>query len=223
MTEAKWLACKLPLLMLAYLCEHFGTARRKEGRRKLRLFACACCRHVWDKLTEDRDRQIVLLSEDFADGGTSIEELERARQVCLDRPGFLYPAIRAAIATANPQPRAAATEVMSGVCSAIASHGVGYNERWRAETEALAAVVREIFGNPFRPIQSERSWQTANDGAVIRVAQSIYDSRNFADLPILIDALQDAGCDDPMILDHLRSPGLHFRGCWALDRVLAKE
>src|SRR5438128_277003 len=130
MTEAEWLACRSPGGMLTYLREHFGIARRKDGRRKLRLFACACCRRVWHKLTEDRDRRVVLLSEDFADARASAEELESARRRCLDRTGHVHPAVRAAIATADPQPRTAAKEVMFGVCSAVASHGVGYNERW---------------------------------------------------------------------------------------------
>jgi hypothetical protein len=221
-TEAEWLTCKSPGEMLTSICDNFGAARRKSGRRKLRLFACACCRHVWHKLTEDRDRQIVLLSEDFADGKVSPVDLAGARKHCLDRPGYIYPAIRAAIATTNPQPRTAANEVMFGVCSAIASHGAGYHERWHAEVEALAEVVREVFGNPFHPIRSERCWRTANDGAVVRLAQSIYDTRNFVELPILLDALEDAGCNDAAILGHLRGPGAHVRGCWAVDLLTGR-
>src|SRR5690349_18546496 len=124
--------------MLAYLCEHYGGARRKGGRRKLRLLACACCRRVWHKLAEDRDRQLVLLSEGFADGTVTAKKLEPARRRCLDRTGHIFSEVRAAIATADPQPRKAVKEVLFGVCSAVASHGAGYPERWQAEGEALA-------------------------------------------------------------------------------------
>jgi uncharacterized membrane protein len=223
MTEEEWLACRAPKAMLAFLCDHSGTARRKQGRRKLRLLACACCRRVWHKLTEDRDRRMVLLSEDFADGAASPQELGAARQLSLDRPGHIFPAVRAAIATADPQPRAAVNEAMFGVCSAVASHGAGYGERWQAEAEALAEVVRELFGNPFRAARCERRWLTANDGAARRVAQAAYDSRDLADLPVVADALEEAGCDERALLGHLRSPGPHVRGCWALDLVLGKS
>ncbi len=223
MTEAEWLTCRSPGTMLAHLCDHGGAARRKEGRRKLRLFACACCRLVWDRLTEDRDRQIVRLSEDFADGKGAPEELWQARRLCLYRPGHIPPSVRAALSSTDPQPRKAARETMYLVCCAVASHGLGYHERWQATSAAIADVLREVFGNPFRPVRGEKSWRTANDGAVVRLAQSIYDTRNVAELPVLLDALEDAGCADPTLLDHLRAPGPHPRGCWALDAVLARS
>jgi hypothetical protein len=219
MTEEEWLACKSPGGMLTYLREQSGVARRKGGRRTLRLFACACCRRVWHKLAEDRDRRVVLLSEAFADGMASAEELESARRRCLDRTGRVYPAVRAAIAAADPQPRAAAKAVTFGVCGAIASHGVGYDERWKAEAEAMAGIVREVFGNPFRPAVLDPAWRTPG---VAAVAHAIYEERSFDQLPILADALEDARCDDEAILGHCRGPGPHVRGCWALDLILAK-
>jgi hypothetical protein len=58
---------------------------------------------------------------------------------------------------------------------------------------------------------------------VVSLAWGIYDDRAFDRMPILADALQDAGCDDEQILDHCRGPGRHLRGCWVVDLVLAKE
>jgi hypothetical protein len=66
-------------------------------------------------------------------------------------------------------------------------------------------------------------WLVHLDGASARLARSLYDDRQFDDLPILGDALEEAGCDDEYLLGHLRRRGGHFRGCWALDLLLAKQ
>ena len=77
-----------------------------------------------------------------------------------------------------------------------------------------------MFGNPFRPVTFAPKWRT---DTAIALAQTMYDARDFAALPILADALQDAGCDDSDILDHCRGPGPHVRGCWVVDVVLGME
>jgi hypothetical protein len=77
-----------------------------------------------------------------------------------------------------------------------------------------------MFGDPFRSIAVDPSWRTSN---VMRLAVSIYSDRAFVQFPILADALEDAGCTDADILNHLRQPGEHVRGCWALDLVLGKS
>jgi hypothetical protein len=223
MTEQKWLASQSTGAMVKHLCETCGAARRKNGRRKLRLLACACCRRVWDRLKEERDRDMLLVGEKLADGLVTAEEVEAARQRCLDRTEYIWPAIRAAIATTEPQPRTAVKEVMFNVCMAVASHGQGYPERWTAESTAHADVVREIFGNPFHPVRIDLAWRRWNDGMVVRIARAIYDERAFDRMPILADALEDAGCTDESILSHCRGPGPHYRGCFLLDALLDKE
>jgi hypothetical protein len=80
-------------------------------------------------------------------------------------------------------------------------------------------LVRDIFGNPFRPVSIDAAWYTTT---VVRLAQAIYDERTFERLPILADALEEAGCDDLDILTHLRGPGPHVRGRWAVDLILGK-
>ena len=87
----------------------------------------------------------------------------------------------------------------------------------------LSATMRDIFGNLFRPVQVHTSWLVWNDGAIPKMAQSIYDYRAFDRLPLLADALEDAGCDDADILSHCRTPGEHVRGCWVVDLVLGKS
>jgi hypothetical protein len=84
----------------------------------------------------------------------------------------------------------------------------------------LARLVRDIFGNPFRPVAFSPQWRT---DTALSLARQMYDSRDFSAMPILADALEEAGCDSEDILSHCRGPGPHIRGCWAVDFILAKE
>jgi hypothetical protein len=92
----------------------------------------------------------------------------------------------------------------------------------QAERGALADLLREIFGNPFRPVVADPAWIAWQNGVIHTMADEIYTQRSYALLPILADALEDAGCTDAALLDHCREPGEHVRGCWALDLVLGK-
>jgi hypothetical protein len=85
---------------------------------------------------------------------------------------------------------------------------------------AVATLIRCVFGNPFRPVTLDPQWRTST---VVDLARGIYDDRAFDRMPILADALQDAGCDSADALDHCRGPGPHVRGCWVVDLVLGKE
>src|SRR5262249_39772461 len=91
----------------------------------------------------------------------------------------------------------------------------------RAEAAALARLLRDVVGNPFRPPRVDPAWLAA--GVAVPLAEAIYDERAFDRLPILADALGDAGCSDAERLAHLRSRGPHVRGCWAVDLVLSKQ
>src|SRR5262249_48731329 len=122
----------------------------------------------------------------------------------------------------HPQPAwefALAVTLMPRVVQATAAHG--------PEDRAQAALGRDIFGNPLRPGAAAPVWRTAT---VISLAQAAYNERlmpsvhlNPARLAILADALEEAGCTEQAILDHLRSPGPHVRGCWPVDHILGKE
>jgi hypothetical protein len=94
---------------------------------------------------------------------------------------------------------------------------------WQERQRLHAELVREVFGNPFRKAKIKWAWLACNDGIVAKLAQAIEEERAFDRLPILADALEDAGCTDADLLDHLRSPGSHVRGCWALDLILGKQ
>jgi hypothetical protein len=105
---------------------------------------------------------------------------------------------------------------------------VGEIEKWsRALSSELSkaffaqsGLFRDIFGNPFRPITLDPIWLTST---VVALASGIYAERAFDRMPILADALQDAGCDNEDILSHCRQPGGHWRGCWVVDLLLGKS
>ncbi|MBA4062310.1 MAG: hypothetical protein C0501_01125 [Isosphaera sp.] len=91
--------------------------------------------------------------------------------------------------------------------------------------EAVAAeqagVLREVLGNPFRPAAFDPAWRT---DTAVSLAAGMYEGRDFAAMPILADALQDAGCDHDDVLSHCREAGrAHVRGCWVVDLVLGRE
>jgi hypothetical protein len=99
-----------------------------------------------------------------------------------------------------------------------------FQDAKRAHEKKLCALIRDIFGNPYRkPPVLDRSWLAWNGGTIPKLAQTMYASKRFHDLPILGDALEEAGCTDEAVLAHCRGPGPHVRGCWVVDWILEKE
>jgi hypothetical protein len=210
MTESEWMAC-----------DHVGSlmvARRgwKRTTRKLRLLVCGYFRRIWH-LPSDAGRSAIEVAERHADGWATNDELTTIRPD-LDRKtptniadiGIHY------AAAPNRIFRNWATTALVHAARAVAEMGPDRI----AEELAQCHLARDIFGNPFRPVTLDRSWLTPT---VLALARSIYDERAFNRMPMLADALEDAGCTDPTILDHLRGPGPHVRGCFALDFVLGKS
>ena len=228
MNEAEWLACTDPDRMLFYL-------RGKVSDRKLRLFAAACCRLIWPLLTDERSQRAVEIAERYADGRATPRERASAGKRALDaaprRGGpaawAAYWAVSRSAADTVWNVAAAATEAASraavgdariGRADEVAAWDVGR----AAGSREQAALLRDIVGNPFRPAAVERSWLAWNDGAVRKIAQTIYNEGRFGDLPLLADALEDAGCTDADVLTHCRTPGEHVRGCFAVDLLTGK-
>jgi hypothetical protein len=114
------------------------------------------------------------------------------------------------------QRRASPLEYVEGVLEVITDSKVKPTRTLRR----IAALLRDIFGNPFRPVAFDPAWRTPT---AVALAQQMYESRDFSAMPILADALQDAGCDCDDILAHCRGTGPHVRGCWVVDAVLGKE
>jgi hypothetical protein len=100
-------------------------------------------------------------------------------------------------------------------------HEESRSNRYFRESERMeqAEILREIVENPFLKWTFEPSWRTST---VLDVAATIYERKSFDQLPILADALQDAGCDAEELLNHLRAEVPHYKGCWAMDWVLGK-
>jgi hypothetical protein len=187
------------------------------SRRKLRLFACACCRAIWDLMTCERDRQLVEASEAYADGTIRRKVLmERRKQAHREESDLAH---WAAMSAARPE--VSATWVAYLAADARDRPGIhhGFAPTVRQSTRQ-ADLLRDIFGNPFRPVSFDPAWRTPT---VIAVAETIYAERRFEDMPVLADALQEAGCTAQEILDHCRVGVEHVRGCWVLDLILSKD
>jgi hypothetical protein len=209
MTEEEWLACYNPQPMQE-LRELLGS------HRKLRLFNCHCCRRVPEILQAVRHREILEVAEDFAEGIITPEEMASRRDRWFD---FKYPFPLAGTwewaldLTADPERAVGSTRLIAYSVARASGDQV-------KEQRIQAVMLRELFGNPFRSVVVAPSWLTST---VVALASQMYESRDFSAMPILADALQDAGCDCDDILNHLRDPNAtHVRGCWALDLVLGK-
>jgi hypothetical protein len=85
---------------------------------------------------------------------------------------------------------------------------------------ALARNPRDTCRDPSRLVTFPLAWRT---DTALALARHMYESQDFSAMPILADALQDAGCDNADILDHCRGPGPHVRGCWCVDLLLGKQ
>jgi hypothetical protein len=199
MTESQWLASADLRSMLPFL-------RGQSTQRKFRLFMCASCRRQWDRNTPGVVKQAVEVAEQFADGVIGKDTLRQAQQD-LEEP--LRPLSSLAGWTLTPDARGA-TEIL------------GYSLR-KEERRAHAELLREVIGNPFRGAKADPAWLAWNGGTVVALAESIYQERAFDQLPVLADALEDAGCRDSDLLAHCRAPGPHVRGCWVVDLMLGRR
>jgi hypothetical protein len=220
MTEAEWQAANDGLRMI-------GLVRPTASERKRRLFSCACCRRVWNELTDERSTRAVLMAEEYADGLIDDNLLELAANPACeawdatgsrdglenDRP---LPLSAAAYNVALPMGWWGGAPAFQPPESIVLEAAADQVHEGRAQCDLL----RDIFGNPFRPVAFDPSWRTST---VVAIAKGMYDSRDFAPMPLLADALQDAGCEHADILDHCRGPGPHVNGCWVVDLVLGKE
>jgi hypothetical protein len=203
--------------------------------RKLRLFGCACCRRIWHLLLDERSRRAVEVSERFGDHRATEAERKEAALAALDARGADWdptrnPAAHAAVWASNDSKSLYKIEGLVRWTAALAAMAErraegrelpNWNQATGSEFGWQVDYLRDILFNPFRLApQVDPAWAAANGSAVQMLAKAIYEERAFDRLPILADALEEAGCNDAEILDHLRGPGPHVRGCWPVDLVL---
>jgi hypothetical protein len=203
MTEAEWLVCENPWIMLEFI-------RDKASERQLRLFACAVSRSLWHLLTEARSRHGVEVAERYADKLASAEELHEAH-VAADAGADDTHGYGADVADTAAD--LTSSDPWEGAHAAATMY-------YPAERPLQAKLLRDIVGNPFRPVCASPAWLTPK---VIKLAQGMYDSAAFSRMPELAEALEGTGCANADILDHCRGPGPHVLGCWVLDLLLNKH
>jgi hypothetical protein len=222
MAMPAWLERAAPSALGAFL----GTT---ASPRKRGLFLRHLCRCFAELFTDPRS----LAALDAADRFEAGE---------IDEPA--YRAAVAAVAAAEAAAEADghhwrvrnATYIVRTVADQVYSKGLlpemisffgPSNSRHSTSKKRTARAVRlvffEHFGDIRRPAALDPKWLAWNHGTVPAIARRIDNERAFGDLPILADALEDAGCTDPDILGHCRGPGPHVRGCWAIDRVLGRS
>jgi hypothetical protein len=218
MTEEEWLTCEDPRKMLEF-------SHSSVSDRRLRLFAVACCRRKWKYFTDERLRRVVETGERFAEDEGTLGDLDYAAQEA--RSAFYE-------LRSKHGSQAVLVRISSACLGLVRSRldlwqvttntsGIPVNSARARTLDGIqqCELLREIFGNPFRPVAFNAAWRTSD---VMLLAEGIYAERAFDRMPILADALQDAGCDSDALLNHLRDASVtHVRGCWALDLVLGKE
>jgi hypothetical protein len=243
MNETDWLHARNPSGLLSYL------AGFPTSRRKLRLFSCACCRRIWRYFTPELWRRAVGAAEAFADGRVEAAVIQALRMPLLapaprrvvpaDRDVWIEPIHwREPVVPPEPFGMRNLTETYAGaavgwtlwlsdMCEASALEAAGVVADYAAkaskrkqEARYQCALLRDIVGNPLRAVTVNREWLS---NTVVAVGEAIYEDRAFDELPILADALEDAGCDNADILDHCRRPGEHVLGCWVIDLILGKS
>ncbi|MFO0849874.1 MAG: hypothetical protein U0871_15165 [Gemmataceae bacterium] len=264
--------------------------------RQARLFACGCCRRVWDLLPPGPGRQLVEVAESVADGARPESDLHAAflaaggseyleddverstrdlylrafdglmmwwdswldlvaplfvaaptsHQCALVACGCLHWVAAARGEAAVPPEDATQVRLAHDIAGPLVCPVDRLRHPWRTRQvyelsrrmyhtgnftliPQLAAALQDAGCDDgelldrcraFRPVAIDPAWRTE---AVVGLAAAMYASGGFTPMPILADALEEAGCDDSRILDHCREPGEHVRGCWVVDRLLGRK
>jgi hypothetical protein len=231
MTEDEWLACDEPVRLLSHL-------NRPAGDRKLLLYGVACCRAHEHLLQSDASRNAVDWAERFADGEVQRDdeydrldwasegaafrcEQSKTREDSPDWMDEVEVALHFRGRITEPERSSVRAAYFANALMTHDTHDPFDPTFSNYASLLLLPFLRDIFGNPFRPVAFAPEWRT---DTAVALAKQMYDSREFGAMPILADALQDAGCDNADILSHCRDTSLtHVRGCWVTDLVLGKE
>jgi hypothetical protein len=228
--EAAWNDCRL-------LYELLALVRPRMNDRQRRLFAVACCGRFARQMADARSRDALEVARRFADGEAS----EEARFAAEADASEAYVAVRDSRLSLEPGlPWSRQAELLAQAALLCVTPGVYYAEdaadcvRWallaangwgceQAEETEQCRLLREIVGPlPFHQASVDPLWLAYNDGAAAQLAALIEREQDFDVMPILADALEEAGCADERLLSHCRDRGGHARGCWAIDLLLGR-
>jgi hypothetical protein len=221
MTETDWLTTE----SIYDLTHH----KRSRSDRKRRLLACACSRRALTFLSEPLFAEVVTECERFADDEITWKAMLAVRKRFRKRHDELL------LTKLNESQRWALASVQSVLEKEFMSYKMAIEDssaafaavarpNWesarKAEEREQLRLARDVFLNPFRPVECDPSWRTST---VLALAETMYTTREFAGMPILADALEEAGCTLDAVLTHCRdADGLHTRACWVVDLVLDK-
>lgn len=244
LSEEQWLASTTANALLIYLQQHRLIAKVAGGKRKLRLFSVACCRACWHLFTNEDCKRAIEVGERAADGKASQVEVRDAAAIgdalvrsiqdyAIANPHYHHDAamrlqfIRnqsmgsAASFTASQQLGVRGAEIVTLALTNLRCWESGEHiQKFEEVNRFHADLVRDIFGNPFRPVPLDPRWISS----IVRdLARTIYDERLWERMPILGDALMDAGCDNSEVIAHCQERGPHARGCWLVDLLLGRE
>ncbi|HJZ91318.1 MAG TPA: hypothetical protein VKE40_10635 [Gemmataceae bacterium] len=213
MTEAEWIASTDPELLIEFI-------RPNVTERKLRLFAATRFAQLIDLLPHDRQHRGIHLLEQMGDGTAAPNwRLEARRDVLVDYRGGLPTGDHS-----RDDPDHVALMLYRAIVSSDAAGHAAHATRGIINSNEKQAeqceILRDVLSNPFRPVAVDPRWRTAD---VAGLARAIYEDKAFDRLPILADALMDAGCADEQVLAHCRGEGPHVRGCWVVDLVLDRR
>ncbi|AMV26990.1 hypothetical protein VT84_21490 [Gemmata sp. SH-PL17] len=206
--------------------EWFGSADARRlasfaammmSARKLRLFMVAWCRYNWVRVTNPLVRHAAVLAEQFVDGHAHKNQLD-----------MMFDGARSIIAGTLASyllwtNSAQLGDCVEGFClndASLAPPPTDDQDATTARHLVRADIFRDIAGNPFKRAKFDKRWRTQT---AMLLARQMYESRDFSAMPILADALQDAGCSNTDVLNHCHGAGLHVRGCWVVDLVLGKS
>ncbi len=218
MTEQEWLAATDPAPLLKWLQR---SKRHRPTVRKLQLLANAITDRIADRFTDPISVAVRQFLNRLADAPLTSEQYHKEwgawrRQIDETRPDHIH-ILCWAVYVSAPEgarifgvPETCVRSVAEYVC-----HEVGTTEHANQ-----VRLLRDILPNPYRPTTFSPDWRT---DTAVSLSRGMYESRDFGAMPILADALQDAGCDSDDVLHHCRDPkGVHVRGCWVVDLVLGK-
>jgi hypothetical protein len=229
MTEQEGNSCTDSQRMLEFL-------RGKVSERKLRLILVGCCRRLWGPNNDKAISATLAIVDQLAEAGglQSMSGYVRipAGEAILNC-GASDPLGPLSLWDENGLSKQVSSLAIPGLLSAILGdlgclrtnvalliHLLSFLTRAGLHPVLQAALIRDIVRGPLRPIRFRASWRTWNNGVCFGIAKGIYQDRMFDQLPILADALEEAGCTEPDILNHCRQPGEHVRGCWVVDALL---